>query len=97
MVKGKYRISANSFRVNYSFLNFTLCTVTFDRSTYRCRNYSREETIRGNTVGMNVKGDLYEKSVSLEAWKVEINFLWWSYVLNKWKMKLSELFFSLAK
>ena len=45
-----YRISANSFRGNYSFLNFTLCTVTFDHSTYRCGNYSREETIWGNTV-----------------------------------------------
>ena len=28
-----YRISANSFRGNYSFLNLTLCTVTFDHST----------------------------------------------------------------
>ena len=42
-----YRISANSFRGNYSFLNLTLCTVTFDHSTYRCGNYSREETIQG--------------------------------------------------
>ena len=38
-----YRISANSFRGTYSFLNLTLCT-------YRCGNYSRAETIRGNTV-----------------------------------------------
>ena len=45
-----YRISANSFRENYSFLNLTLCTVTFGDSTYRCGNYSRGETIRGNTV-----------------------------------------------
>ena len=44
----KYRISANSFRGNYSFLDLTLCTVTFDLSTYRCGNYSRAETIRGN-------------------------------------------------
>ena len=41
-----YRISANSFRGNYSFLNLTLCTVTFGVSTYRCGNYSREETIQ---------------------------------------------------
>ena len=34
-------ISANSFRGNYSFLNLTL---------YRCGNYSRVETICGNTV-----------------------------------------------
>ena len=30
-----------------SFLNLTLCTVTFVHSTYRCGNYSREETIQG--------------------------------------------------
>ena len=41
-----YRISSYSFRGNYSFLNLTLCTVTFDHSTYRCWNYSREETIQ---------------------------------------------------
>ena len=35
----KYRISANSFRGNYSLLNLTLCTMTFGYSTYRCRNY----------------------------------------------------------
>ena len=45
-----YRIFTNSFRGNYSFLNLTLCTVTFAHSTYRCGNYSRAETIRGNTV-----------------------------------------------
>ena len=28
-----YRISSNSFLRNYSFLNFALCTVTFDHST----------------------------------------------------------------
>ena len=28
-----YHISANSFRGNYSFLNLTLCTVTFGDST----------------------------------------------------------------
>ena len=42
-----YRISANSFRGNYSFLNLTLCTVTFVHITYRCGNYLREETIQG--------------------------------------------------
>ena len=45
-----YRISANSFRGNYSFLNLTICTVTFSHSTYRFGIYSREETIYGNTV-----------------------------------------------
>ena len=46
-----YRISANSFRGNYSFLNLALCTVTFDLYFINlncCRgNYSREETIQG--------------------------------------------------
>ena len=42
-----YHISANSFCGNYSFLNLTLCTVTFDHSTYRFGNYSREEIIQG--------------------------------------------------
>ena len=45
-----YRISSYSFRGNYSFLNLTLCTVTFDYSTYRGGNYTKAETIRGNTV-----------------------------------------------
>ena len=33
-----YRISANSFCGNYSFLNLTLCTVTFGYSTHTCKN-----------------------------------------------------------
>ena len=41
-----YRISANSFRGNYSLLDLTLCTVTFDHSNHRCGNYSRAETIK---------------------------------------------------
>ena len=49
-----YRISANSFRGNYSFLNLALFTVTFDLyyiNLNSCRgNYSRAETIRGYTV-----------------------------------------------
>ena len=55
-----YRISANSFRGNYSFLNLTLCSVTFGHFTYRCGNYSRAETIRRNTVfGSNwIKSDI---------------------------------------
>ena len=57
VIKGrKYRISANSFRGNYSFLNLTLCTVTFGlqyiqvRKLFKGGNYSRAETIHGNTV-----------------------------------------------
>ena len=50
-----YRISANSFRGNYSFLNLTLCTVTFDHSTYRCGNYSREEIIQGRKLFAEIR------------------------------------------
>ena len=64
----KYRISANSFRGNYSFLKLTLCTVTFGHNTYRCGNYSRAETIRGNTV--------YEKDVAIGPKKKFQNQLW---------------------
>ena len=42
-----YHMSSYSFRGNYSFLNLTLCTVTFGNITYRCGNYSREKTIQG--------------------------------------------------
>ena len=45
-----YRISSYCFRGNYSSLNLSLCTVTFGDSTYRCGDYSRAETIRGNMV-----------------------------------------------
>ena len=53
-----YRISANIFRGNYSFLSLALCTVTFDLwsqyikvwKLFKGGNYSRAETIRGNTV-----------------------------------------------
>ena len=50
-----YRISANSFRGNYSFLKLSLCTVTFGQVTvhksaetiqgrklFKCGNYSRK-------------------------------------------------------
>ena len=51
----EYRISANSFRGNYSFLNLTLCSVTFGHSTYRCGNYSREETIEGRKLFVEIR------------------------------------------
>ena len=51
----EYRISANSFRGNYSFLNLTLSTVTFGHSTYRCGNYSREETIQGRKLFAEIR------------------------------------------
>ena len=43
--RNTYRISSYSFRGNSSFLN-----LTFGHSTYRCGDYSREETICGNMV-----------------------------------------------
>ena len=53
--ESNYRISANSFRGNYSVLNLTLCTVTFAHSTYRCGNYSREETIQGRKLFAEIR------------------------------------------
>ena len=50
-----YRISPNSFRGTYSFLNLILCTVTFDHITYRCGNYSREETIQGRKLFAEIR------------------------------------------
>ena len=46
-----YRISANSFRGNYSFLNLTLCTVTKGHSV---TVHTGAETILGNTVLTNI-------------------------------------------
>ena len=57
--KKTYRISANSFRGNYSFLNLALCTVTFDLyfiNLNSCRgNYSREETIQGRKLFAEIR------------------------------------------
>jgi len=54
-----YRISANSFRGNYSFLNLALFTVTFDLyfiNLNSCRgNYSREEAIQGRKLFAEIR------------------------------------------
>ena len=54
-----YRISANSFRGNYSFLNLALFTVTFDLyfiNLNSCRgNYSREESIQGRKLFAEIR------------------------------------------
>ena len=59
MDKNTYRISANSFRGNYSFLNLALFTVTFDLyfiNLNSCRgNYSREETIQGRKLFAEIR------------------------------------------
>ena len=62
MSKNTYRISANSFRGNYCFLNLALFTVIFDLyiiNLNSCRgNYSREETIQGRKL---FKGGNYSR------------------------------------
>ena len=70
----KYRISANSFCGNYSLLN-----LTFDHSTYRCGNYSRVETIRGNTVCLKIQKLVVEKlccARKYEQWETFMTFKW---------------------
>ena len=37
------------------FLNLTLCSATLGHSTYRCGNYSREETIQGRKVFADIQ------------------------------------------
>ena len=58
-------ISTNIFRGNYSFLNLTLCTVTFVHSTYKCGNYSREETIQGRKLFAEIR---YMKKVMIKMY-----------------------------
>ena len=53
----------------YSFLNLTLCTVTFGHSTYRCGNNSREETIQGQKLFAATYNFLPNKSNFL-LWKL---------------------------
>jgi hypothetical protein len=59
----EYRISANSFRGNYCFLNLALFTVNFDLyfiNLNSCRgNYSREETIQGWKVFAEIRYKIY--------------------------------------
>ena len=45
-----FAVTKNSFCGNHYFLNLTLFIMTFVHTRYRCGNYSREETICGNTV-----------------------------------------------
>jgi hypothetical protein len=46
----EYRISANSYRGNYSFLNLTLCTVTFDVTVH-----TGAETIQGRKLFAEIR------------------------------------------
>ena len=69
--KKDYRISANSFRGNYSFLDLALFTVTFDLyfiNLNSCRgNYSREETIQGRKLFAEIRySETWLKLVMLE-------------------------------
>ena len=69
-----YRISANSFHGNYSFLNLALFTVTFDLyfiNLNSCRgNYSREETIQGRKLFAEIRYVCYIQLV----WENETYF-----------------------
>ena len=69
-----YRISANSFRGNYSFLNLALFTVTFDLyfiNLNSCRrNYSREETIQGRKLFAEIRH--FKKPVEINRGKVTL-------------------------
>ena len=67
--KHYYRISANSFRGNCSFLNLTLCTVSFGDSTYRCGNYLREETIQGRKLFAEIRYSTHKFSERTEWMK----------------------------
>lgn len=71
-----YRISANGFRGNYSFLILTLCTVTFGDSTYRCGNYSREETIQGRKLFAEIRYIKFQQKrfVIEKQWVVRYNY-----------------------
>ena len=71
-----YRISANIFRGNYSFLNLTLCNVTFGHSTYSCGNYLRAETIRGYTVNNMASSGFDDCIKTVYFLSGNIGFLW---------------------
>ena len=78
-----YRISSYSFRGNYSFLNLTLCTVTFDHSTYRCGNYSREETIQGRKLYEEIRYVVFrKKKIESKVVNISVAHLWKS---SAWK------------
>ena len=63
------------FRGNYSFLNLTLCTVTFAHSTYRCGNYSREETIQGRKLYEEIRYMFCDQKSTARS--AQINMVEW--------------------
>ena len=65
---GTYRISANSFRGNYTFLKLTLCTVTFGDSTQKCGNYSREESIQGRKLFAEIRYAKNMKNIDISIY-----------------------------
>ena len=52
-----YRIYANSFRGNYYFLNLALTIKVW--KLFKGGNYSRVETIRGNTVAAKIVANFW--------------------------------------
>ena len=77
-----YRISANSFRGNYSFLNLALCTVTFALyliNLNSCRgNYSKEETIQGRKLFAEIR---YANMYLYYAYQTRL-VSWFTYILH---------------
>ena len=79
--KLSYRISANSFRGNYSFLNVALFTVTFDLyfiNLNSCSgNYSREETIQGRKLFAEIRYLLFQRSpTQMEILSIVFKNVW---------------------
>ena len=81
-----------------AFLDLTLCTVTFDHSTYRCGNYSREETIQGWKLFAEIRyilnKTIYCNMVPVLGWATMIYFQNWHFQ-KKLKVK-SAYFFTLS-
>ena len=48
------RLLITRFLITFIYTVLTLCTVTFVHSTYRCRNYLRDETIQGRKLFMEI-------------------------------------------
>ena len=54
-IEAIYRISSYNFRGNYSFLNLVTVHKAKGHSTYKCGNYSREETIQGRKLFAEIR------------------------------------------
>ena len=80
ILDNNYHISSYSFRGNYSFLELTLCTVTFGNSTYR---YA--ETIQGRKLFkgenyMRKYGYIYRSFFTRQRYLDNFKDNWWEFV-----------------